>query len=78
MFNFFDKPEYKLPKPVPNIEPPTQEETYYSIGITSENRITLKVGYTTLTMNEKGIRNLIEQLEVFAGQLLKEEEDEQS
>ena len=73
--NFFNKSEYKLPEPVPYIKPPAQEETYYSIGITSENRITLKMGYTTLTMNHKGVENLIQQLAVFRDQLPEEENE---
>jgi len=88
IFDWFKKPDYsnvvkfteqiKVPS-MPYVEPPTKEpETYYSIGVTSDNRINIRIGYSMLTMNEKGIRNLIEQLEVFADQLPKEEEDEQS
>ena len=82
MFDWFKKPDYKNvvplfpePKAVPYIEPPAQEETYYSIGITSENRITLKVGYTTLTMSRKGVENLIQQLAVFRDQFPEEENE---
>jgi hypothetical protein len=82
IFDWFKKPAYsnvvKFPDPTPYVEPPKKEQEYYSIGVTSENRITFKTGISTLTMNEEGIRNLIEQLEVFADQLPKEETDEQS
>jgi hypothetical protein len=74
MFDWFKKPDYSnvvpiFPDQVPFLEPPAQEETYYSIGITSENRITFKTGYSTLTMNRKGVENLIQQLAVFRDQL---------
>jgi hypothetical protein len=76
MFNFFNKPEYKMPEPVSYVEPPKEQE-YYSIGVTSEGKMTFKTGITTLTMTRKGCEDLIEQLTVFKNQL-REEEDEQS
>jgi hypothetical protein len=84
MFDWFKNSEHKnvvslpFPKPVvvPYVEPPKEkEQEYYSIGITSENRITLKTGYTTLTMNHKGCSDLIEQLQVFMKQIEEKEED---
>jgi len=81
MFDWFKKREYSNvipfpePKAVPYIEPPKQEQEYYSIGITSENRITLKTGYSTLTMNHKGCLDLIEQLEVFMKQIEEKEDN---
>jgi hypothetical protein len=54
---------YLVPAPEP------EAETYYSIGITSDNRITLKIGYATLNMNKIGVQNLIKQLAVFKSQL---------
>jgi hypothetical protein len=58
------------------IETPEQKsETYYSIGVTSDSRISIKVGYTTLTMNRKGIQDLIQQLQVFRDQLPEENND---
>ena len=63
----------KFPSPIVAPEPaPKSKEEYYSIGVTSDNCISLRVGFTTLTMNEEGVRNLIEQLELFANQLHKE------
>jgi hypothetical protein len=56
----------KFPSPVVAPSPPTKEGVeHYSIGVTSDNCITLRIGYTTLTMNEQGAQNLIEQLELF-------------
>jgi hypothetical protein len=84
MFDWFGrKPDYtnvvKFPEQVkaqaPYIEPPEKlEQEYYSIGITSENRMTFKMGYSTLTMNRQGVEHLIEQLEVFLNQLPEDEE----
>jgi hypothetical protein len=81
MFDWFKKSDYKnvvslpFPRPVivPTVEPPKKEEEHYSIGVTNDNRISLRIGYTTLTMNQQGAGNLIRQLELFASQL---EEDE--
>jgi hypothetical protein len=84
MFDWFKKSDYsnvvKFPEPVrtptvPYIEQPKPEELHYSIGITSEDRIALKIGYTTLTMNTAGCEDLIEQLEVFVKQLKQKETD---
>lgn len=55
--------------PNPYIEVPTAEEIQYSIGVTNESRIALKIGYSTLTMNRKGVEDLIQQLAVFRDQL---------
>ena len=78
MFDWFKSREERMkdynvvdfPKSVPSASAEGQE--HYSIGVTSDDRITLRIGYTTLTMNEKGARNLIEQLELFAKQLKEE------
>jgi hypothetical protein len=83
MFNFFKKPDYsnvvKFPEqikvPTPYIEQPQPEEIHYTIGITSEGRIALKIGYSTLTMSKAGCEDLIEQLEVFVKQLKQRETD---
>jgi len=69
-----------FPKPaeVPYIEPPApapepESKTFYSIGITSDARVSLKVGeHTTLVLNRAGLTNLISQLEVFEKQLPEE------
>ena len=80
IFDFFKKHEHsnvlKFPETkVPYVEPPKKEQEHYSIGITDDNRITLRIGYTTLTMNQEGVLNLIEQLELFAKQTRKEKND---
>ena len=83
MFDWFKKPDYKNvvplfpePKAVPYVEPPKEkEQEYYSIGITSEGKMTFKTGITTLTMTRKGCEDLIEQLTVFKNQMHEEEND---
>ena len=85
MFDWFQKPDYgnvvKFPeqKAVPEnpyIVPPrdpSTPETIYSIGATTElTHMTLKVGYSTLTMTKTGVQNLIDQLAVFRDKLEEE------
>jgi hypothetical protein len=83
MFDWFKKPGYSNvlpfpePKAVPYIEPAPKEKestTYYSIGHTDDNRVSLRMGYTTLSMTYSGVQNLIDQLELYQSQLHKEEE----
>jgi len=82
MFDWFKKRDnsnvIKFPEqikvPTPYIEPPNKEQEYYSIGVTSENRITFKTGISTLTMNREGVENLIQQLSVFRDQIKEEQE----
>jgi len=82
MFDWFKKPDYsnvvKFPVPAPYIAAPTQEketETMYSIGVTNDNHMTLKMGHSTLTMTKAGCHNLIVQLQVFKDQLRDKEEN---
>ena len=52
------------------IEPPKKPAvTYYTLGMTSENRLEFKIGYSAISMNYHGLCNLMDQLEVFKGQL---------
>ena len=82
MFDWFKKKEYsnviKFPEvKTPYVEPPTPEKeskTYYTFGLTDDNRLAFTMGYTTLTMNSAGVDNLITQLEFFRDQLHKESE----
>jgi hypothetical protein len=50
-------------------EPKKPAVTYYTLGMTSENRLEFKMGYSAITMNYGGVVNLIEQLETFKKQL---------
>jgi hypothetical protein len=84
MFDWFKKkehsnvikfPENKSVLPIPYVEPPKEkEQEYYSIGVTSEGKMTFKTGITTLTMTRKGCEDLIEQLTVFKNQMYEEDE----
>jgi len=84
MFDWMKKnkiPENVVPFPAPRprlVEPPPESKekdptTYYTIGHTDDNRVTMRMGYTTLTMNSAGVQNLIDQLELYQRQLHKEE-----
>jgi hypothetical protein len=56
----------KIPQP----DPGSESKTFYSIGITDNARVSLKVGeHTTLILNRTGLTNLINQLETFRNQL---------
>lgn len=76
-------PQGYIVPPVPEVTPPKEEKpahTYYRLGITSDNRVSLAMGYSEITMNAAGIDNLIKQLEVFREQISSdydpEEDDE--
>lgn len=64
--------------------PPTPKApsvTYYTLGLTSENRLEVKIGNSAVTMSYAGLVNFVEQLEVFKKQLAEYEgieENEQS
>jgi hypothetical protein len=67
-----------FPAPAPKLveppEPPKKEsKTYYTFGLTDDNRLAFTMGYTTLTMNSTGVDNLIAQLEFFKDQLHEEQ-----
>ena len=88
MFDLFKKnkmPKNVVPFPapkalasVPYVAPPEapkkEATTYYEIGHTTDNRVSFKMGYTTMTMNYQGVQNLIDQLELYQSQLHKETE----
>ena len=83
MFEWFKKPIYnkvvKFPAPVPYVEPPVAEKdpvTYYSLGPTDNNRISLKIGYSSITMNKAGTQAMINLLTTAMNQLTDEDETE--
>jgi hypothetical protein len=81
MFDWFKKREYtnviKFPEvKTPYVEPPEpkkESKTYYTFGLTDNNRMAFQMGYATLTMNREGVQTLIDQLEFFKNQLHEEE-----
>jgi hypothetical protein len=84
MFDLFKRnkmPKNVVPFPAPApklVEPPEppkpEPKTYYTFGLTDNNRVSFQMGYTTLTMNDAGVQQLIDQLEFFKSQLRQEEE----
>ena len=86
MFDFFKKRDYsnvvKFPEPkaVPYIEPPKEKEkpahTYYRLGLTDNNRVSLAMGYSEITMNAAGVDAMIKLLETYRD-MLNEEHDGQ-
>jgi hypothetical protein len=84
MFDLFKKnkmPKNVVPFPAPApklVEPPTppkpEPKTYYTFGLTDNNRVSFTMGYTTLTMNDVGVQQLIDQLEFFKNQLHQDQE----
>lgn len=82
MFNWFKKTDYtnvvKFPAkeavPSPHIEPPEKDPvTYYSLGPTDNNRISLKMGYSSITMNKAGAQAMINLLTTAMNQLTDED-----
>jgi hypothetical protein len=65
-----------LPKELPESTPTPEKvsKTYYTFGLTDDNRVSFAMGYTTLTMNAAGVDQLITQLEFFKDQLHTEQE----
>lgn len=45
-------------------------QTMYSIGLTDENRVSFRMGYSEITMNPQGVQNMIDQLELFKQQIM--------
>lgn len=46
--------------------------TMYSIGLTDQNRVSFRMGYSEITMNPQGVQNMIDQLELFKKQIMEE------
>ena len=83
MFDLFRKnkmPKNVVPFPAPKavapVEPPAPKEKdpaiHYTLGHTDDNRVALRMGYSTLMMNYQGVQTLIDQLEFYQEQLYKE------
>ena len=60
-----------VPKEVPK---DTGGKIVYSIGLTDDNRVSIVMGYSSMTMNAAGVQQMIEQLELFKSQIEKNEE----
>lgn len=90
MFDWFKKkdntpsnvvpfPEPKAVPKMPEVQPPKQEEEpakiFYRIGVTDKQRVAFSMGYSEITMNKRGVQQMIDQLTVFMDQI--EDEDEE-
>jgi len=86
MFDFFKKRDYsnvvkfpEQPKAVPYVEPPKEKEkpahTYYRLGLTDNNRVSLAMGYSEITMTAAGVDSMIKLLETYRDMLHEEHED---
>lgn len=66
-------------KSVPKEEVPkdTGGKTVYSVGLTDNRRVSISIGYSSVTMNSVGIQHLIDQLELFKSQIEGNEEDDE-
>jgi hypothetical protein len=60
-------PELKAVPLAPKEEP--VGKTCYSVGLTDNNRVSLHVGYGSVTMNAVGVQNLIDHLTLLKGQI---------
>ena len=55
-----------VPKEVPK---DTGGKTVYSVGLTDDGRVSLTMGYSSVTMNAIGVQQLIDQLALFKSQI---------
>jgi hypothetical protein len=87
MFDWFKKPNYsnvvQFPKSEAPIFPdqvPYEDEkpavTYYRLGMTSNGRVSLAMGYSEITMNHQGVQQMIDQLAFFQSQLNEDQDEE--
>lgn len=60
-------PDLKAVPPAPKED--TAGKTCYSLGLTDNNRVSLIVGYGSVTMNSVGVQNLIDHLELLKSQI---------
>jgi hypothetical protein len=67
-------PELKAVPPAPKEEP--AGKTCYSIGLTDNNRVSITVGYSVVSMNSVGVQQLIDQLTLFKSQIENNKEED--
>jgi hypothetical protein len=54
----------------------TGGKTVYSVGLTDNNRVSIIMGYSSVTMNSVGVQQLIDQLTLFKSQIEENEDAE--
>jgi hypothetical protein len=70
-------PELKVaPPPMPEVSKDIGGKTVYSLGLTDNNRVSITMGYSSVTMNSVGIQQLIDQLTLFKSQIEGNEDNE--
>lgn len=57
---------------------PKSEQAIYQLGITENNRVILKMGYDSITMNVAGVNSFIAQLIAFRDTIVVEKPDDDS
>lgn len=69
------QPEPERTPSMPEVNPPKEKDAtvFYRFGVTDNDRISLQIGYSEITMNRRGCQNLIDQLTFFMNQLPEEE-----
>jgi hypothetical protein len=72
-------PEVTKTPPMPEVTPPKEKpaHTFYRLGLTDNNRVSLAMGYSEITMNAAGVDSMIRLLETYRD-MLNEEHDGQS
>lgn len=69
------KETYRVP-PMPEVKAPSSNPTVcYSVGPTDDNRVILTVGWSKITMTQKGCKGLIDALSVAMNNLDKETDE---
>lgn len=51
--------------------PEVKSISYYSVGITGDRRVSLRVGFSEINMNSQGVQELIDQLKLLKRQIEK-------
>lgn len=76
--NVYNLPVPKIVPPMPAVpEPEKPAKVFYRMGVTDNNRVAFSMGMSEITMTKLGVQNMIDQLEVFKGQLYDEEDTDE-
>lgn len=86
MLDWFSKKDYPKASEAPQYSETKEQKkepneptgrTMYSLGLTDNSRVSLKMGYSEITMNPQGVQNLIDQLELFKQQIMDHQPSEE-
>lgn len=74
MFNWFgNKNDYHVPERTETYDIPN-DHAPYTLGLTGDNLVAFKVGYSTITMNVGGVTEMIDQLTMFRDMMIRRTE----